>query len=163
MAIWQYCIAKYSLVIGIHILLNTQWKLGNTLLLNRHNRVSSFYWTRGSKLCFLTRFSYFSRYFLILVLQNCYSLIFPLLSRLLGNPISCPVFLYLWHSKVVRCTFPPYFGHKTSGFLEARCSWEPGIRLTIGDLSPFRLLPKVSGINARWANTNHTFLTHKNP
>jgi hypothetical protein len=26
----------------------------------------------------------------------------------------------------------------------------------------FRLLPKVSGANVRWANTNHTFLTHKN-
>jgi hypothetical protein len=27
----------------------------------------------------------------------------------------------------------------------------------------FRLLPKVSGANVRWANANHTFLTHKNP
>ncbi len=27
----------------------------------------------------------------------------------------------------------------------------------------FRLLPKVSGANVRWANVNHTFLTHKNP
>jgi hypothetical protein len=26
----------------------------------------------------------------------------------------------------------------------------------------FRLLPKVSGANVRWANANHTFLTHKN-
>jgi hypothetical protein len=26
----------------------------------------------------------------------------------------------------------------------------------------FRLLPKVSGANLRWANANHTFLTHKN-
>jgi hypothetical protein len=29
--------------------------------------------------------------------------------------------------------------------------------------SPFCLLPKVSGANVRWANANHTFLTHKNP
>ncbi len=43
---------------------------------NRKDRVSSFYWTRGSKLCFLTCFSYFSCYFLILVfLRNCYLLI----------------------------------------------------------------------------------------
>ena len=35
--------------------------------LNRNDRVSRFYWTRGCKLCFLTCFSYFSRYFLILV------------------------------------------------------------------------------------------------
>jgi hypothetical protein len=27
----------------------------------------------------------------------------------------------------------------------------------------FRLLPMVSGANVRWANANHTFLTHKNP
>jgi hypothetical protein len=27
----------------------------------------------------------------------------------------------------------------------------------------FCLLPKVSGANVRWANANHTFLTHKNP
>jgi hypothetical protein len=49
------------------------------------------------------------------------------------------------------------------GFLEARLSWEPGSRLTTIDLSPFHLLPKVSRANVRWANANHTFLTHKNP
>jgi hypothetical protein len=48
-------------------------------------------------------------------------------------------------------------------FLEERCSRETGSGLTTGDLSPFRLLPKVSDANVRWANTNHTFLTHKNP
>jgi hypothetical protein len=49
------------------------------------------------------------------------------------------------------------------GFFKARCSWEPGSRLTTGDLSLFRHLPKVSGANNHWANTNHTFLTHKSP
>ncbi len=49
------------------------------------------------------------------------------------------------------------------GFFEARCLWEPGSRLTTGDYSPFCLLRKVSGVNVRWANANHTFLTHKNP
>jgi hypothetical protein len=49
------------------------------------------------------------------------------------------------------------------GFLEARCLWEPGSRLTTGDLSPFCLLPKVSGANVHWENANHTFLTYKNP
>ncbi len=57
---------------------------------------------------------------------------------------------------------PPYFWHRTRGFLKARCSWEPGSRLTTGDLSPFRLLPKVSGANVLWANANYTFLAHKN-
>jgi hypothetical protein len=48
------------------------------------------------------------------------------------------------------------------GFLEARCSWEPGSGLTTGDFSLFRLLLKVSHANVCLANTNHTFLTHKN-
>jgi hypothetical protein len=113
---------------------------------------------------FLTCFSYFSCYFLILVfLQNCYSLNSSRLSRLHGNPISC----------LVSCTFctlswyivnaPPYFWHRMLGFLEGRCSWEPGSRLTTGDLSSFCLSPKVSGASIRWANANHTFLTHTNP
>jgi hypothetical protein len=49
------------------------------------------------------------------------------------------------------------------GFLKARRPWEPGSRLTTGDFSLFRLSPKVSGVNVHWANTTHTFLTHKNP
>ncbi len=75
MAIWGSCIPKYSLAIGVHVSLNARWGFGDILLLNRNDRVSSFYLTRGSKLCFLTYFSYFSWYFLILVfLQNCYFL-----------------------------------------------------------------------------------------
>ncbi len=58
---------------------------------------------------------------------------------------------------------PPYFWHKMHGFLEARRLQEPGSRLTTSYLSPFCLLPKVSGANVHWANANHTFLTHKNP
>ncbi len=157
-------IAKYSLAIGVHVLLNAHWRFGDTLSLNRNDRVSSFYWTRGSNLCFLTRFSYFSCYFLILVfLQNCYSLISLRLSWLHQNPITSPIFLYLWHSEVVCCTWAPTFWHRPRGFFEARRLWEPGSRLTTGDLSPFRLLPKVSGANVRLANANCTFLTHKNP
>jgi hypothetical protein len=57
---------------------------------------------------------------------------------------------------------PQYFWHRTHGFLIARRSWKPGSRLTTGDFSPFHLSPKVSGANVRWANANHTFLTHKN-
>jgi hypothetical protein len=58
---------------------------------------------------------------------------------------------------------PPYFWHRTHGFLEARCSWEPGSSFTTGDLFSFCLMPKVSGTNVRWTNSNHTFLAHKNP
>ncbi len=81
LAIWQQPIAKHSLAI-----------LATSYCLNRNNRVSSFYKTRGSKLCFLTYFFYFSRYFHILKFsQNCYSLISSCLSRLHGNLISHPV------------------------------------------------------------------------
>jgi hypothetical protein len=65
LAIWRHPIAKHSLAI-----------MATTYCLNRNNRVSSFYWTRGSKLCFLTCFFYFSCYFHILVFSlNCYILI----------------------------------------------------------------------------------------
>ncbi len=117
-----------------------------------------------SKLCFLTCFSYFScNFFYLVFLQNRYSLISLHLSWLHENPISHPI----------SCTFgtpswyvvhaPPYFWHRTHGFLKARCLLEPDSRLTTGDLSPFRILPKVSGANVHWANVNHTILTHKNP
>ncbi len=58
---------------------------------------------------------------------------------------------------------PHVSGTEHIGYFEARHSWEPGSRLTTGEFSPFRLSPKVSGANLHWANTNHTFLTHKNP
>ncbi len=111
LAIWQQPIAKHSLAI-----LATSF-----YCLNRNNRVSSFCKTRGSKLCFLTRFSYFSCYFHILVFsRNHYLRISSRLSRLHRNPVSCPV----------SCTFstpswyvvhaPPYFWHRMRGVLEAR-------------------------------------------
>jgi hypothetical protein len=113
---------------------------------------------------FLTCFSYFSRYFHILVfLLNRYLLISSRLSRLHGNPISCPVSCTLGTVSWYVVHVPPCFWHKTHGFLKARRSWEPGSRLTTGEFSPFCLLPKVSHANVRWTNTNHSFLTHKNP
>ncbi len=133
--------------------------------LNRNYRVSSFYKTRGgSKLCFLTCFSYFSCYLLYLVFsQNCYSLISFLLSWQHGSPTSCPIShtfgTLSWY--VIHAL--PYFWHRTRRFLEARHSWEPGSRLTASDLSPFHLLLKVSAAIVHWVNTNHTFLAHKNP
>jgi hypothetical protein len=81
MAIWQSGIAKYMLAI-----------LATSYHLNRKDRVSNFYWTKGSKQCFLTCFSYFIRYFRILVFsRNRYLLISSRLSRLYWNLISCPV------------------------------------------------------------------------
>jgi hypothetical protein len=128
MAIWQSCIAKYLLAIWRYFIakcLRAIWQhpipkhtlaiLATSYCLNRNNRNSSFYKTRGSKLCFLTCFSYFSRYFHILVfLRNCYLLIFLRLSWLHGNPISHSIFLCLWHSKLVCCTCVPIFLAQTA-------------------------------------------------
>jgi hypothetical protein len=152
-AIWQNPIAKHALAISM-----------TSYCLNRHNRGSSFYWTRGSKQCFLTCFSHFSCYFLILVfLQNCYSLISLRLFWLHGNPISCPVSCIFGTPSSYVVHAPPYFWHRMCGFLEARRLWKPGSRPTTSDFSPFHLLPKVSGANVNWGNANHTFLTHQNP
>jgi hypothetical protein len=66
--------------------------LATTYRLNENNRVSSLYWTRGSKQCFLTCFSYFSCYFCILVFsRDRYLLISSRLSWLHGNPFSHPI------------------------------------------------------------------------
>jgi hypothetical protein len=119
--------------------------------LSRNNRVSSFYWTRWNKLCFLTCFSYFSCYFHILVFsRNNYLLNFfvPFLAARESDFLSR--FLYHWHSKLVVVHAPPYFWHRTCRFLEARRLWEPGSSITTSEFSPFHLLPKVSGANVRW-------------
>ncbi len=152
MAIWQHPIAKHMLAI-----------LATSHCLNRNDRVSSFYWTRGSKLCFLTCFSYFSRYlfssiFAKSLLTNFFA---PFLAAWESDFLSR--FSYLWHSKMVRLHAPPYFWHRMHGFLEARCSWEPGSQLTTSDFSPFRLLPKVSGANVRWTECKSYFSCSPNP
>ncbi len=169
MAIWRSCIAKYLLVswryfiakftraiwwhrIAKHTLANWQQPIAKYSLaisatfycLNRNNRVSSFYKTRGSKLCFLTCFSYFSCYFHILVfLQNRYLINFlaPFLAAQEFNVLSR--FLYLGTPSWYVVHAPPYFWHRTCGFLEARCSWEPGSRLTTSKFFP--LLPFAKG------------------
>ncbi len=121
--------------------------LASFLSLSSNNRVSSFYWTRGSKLCFLTCFSYFSCYFLILVfLWTRYLLVYLHLSWLHGNLISCPIFSYLWHSEVVHCTCTPCFWHRLHGFLKARRSRESGSRLTTGF---FPFLPFAKGFSCK--------------
>jgi hypothetical protein len=145
MAIWRHPIAKCMLAIwGQPIAKHSLAILATSHCLNRNNRVSSFYKTRGIKLCFLTCFSYFSRYFHILVfLQNCNVLI-----------SSCP-FLAAWESDFLsRFSYlgtpswyvvhvPPCFWLRTHGFLEVKRSWEPGSRLTTGEIFPF--LPFAKG------------------
>ncbi len=135
--------------------------MASSLLLSSNDRVSSFYWIIGSKHYFLTSFSKVNCYFLILVfLQNCYLLVSLCLSWLHGNPISSPIFSYLWDSKVLHRTYAPIFLAHITCFLEARCSREPGTRISTGFLSPFHLLPKVSHANVPWAIVNHNFSSH---
>ncbi len=141
--------------------LNAHWQFGDILLLSRNDRISSFYWIRGSKHCFLTSFSNPNRYFLFLVfLHNCYSLVSLRLSRLCRNPISHPIFLIPLVLRGPRHTCAPIFLAHITHFLKARCSWEPGTRISTGFLSLFCLSPKVSHANVIWAITNHTFSSH---
>jgi hypothetical protein len=94
------------------MLLNSCWWFGDILLLSSNNRFCSFNWIRGSKHFFLTCFSNLNCYILILTfLRNCYLLVSSRLSRLRKNPISHPVFLYLWNSKYHVVHAPPYFWH----------------------------------------------------
>jgi hypothetical protein len=143
----------------VFISLNAHWKFGDILLLSSNNRVSSFYLIRGSQHCFLTSCSYLNRYFLFLVFShNCYLLVSLRLFWLHGNPISCPFFSYLWYSKVPRRMCTPIFLVHMKRFLKARCSLEPGIRISTSFLSPFRLLPKVSHAYVHWALRSIPFL-----
>jgi hypothetical protein len=132
--------------------------------LNRNDRVSSFYWTRGRKQCFLTCFSYFSCYFLILVfLQNHYLLFSLCLSWLHGNPISHPISRTIGTPSKYIVHAPPCFWNRTRGFLKARRSWEPGSSHTTAKFSLFRLLPKVSAVNARWTEHDSYLSYSQNP
>ncbi len=121
--------------------------ISNILLLSSNDRICSFNWIRGSKHCFLTSFSNLYCYYLFLVfLQNCYLLVSSHLSRLRGTPISYPAFIP-FVLQIPRCTCTPIFLAHMTHFLKARCSWEPGTRISTGFLSPLRLLPKVSHAN----------------
>jgi hypothetical protein len=143
------------------MLLNARWWFGNILTLSSNDRISSFYWIRGSKHCFLTSFSNLNRYFLFLVfLRNCYFLVSSCLSRLRGNPISHPVYFIPFILWVPRCTWVPIFLAHITCFLEARHLWKPGTRISTGFLPPFRLSPKVSHAKVYWEHTNHSFSSH---
>ncbi len=92
------------------------------------------------------------------------TIFFLRLSRLHGNPISCPVSPTIGTPSQYIVHVPPYFWHRMRGFLEARCSWEPCSSLTTGEFSTFCLLLKVSGANVRWTECK-SYLSYslKNP
>ncbi len=99
--------------------LNSHWQFGNILLLSSDNRICSFNWIRGGKHCFLTTFSNLNCYFLFLVFsRNCYLLVSSRFSQLRKNPISHPIFLYLWYSEYHVLHALPYFWHVWCVFLK---------------------------------------------
>ncbi len=94
------------------MLLNARWLFGDILLLSRNNRISSFYWIRGSKNCFLTSFSNLYCFFLFLVFfaeALLTSFFAPFLAA--RESIFSSHFLYLWFSKYHLVHAPPYFWH----------------------------------------------------
>ncbi len=145
------------------MLLNSRWGFGDILLLSSNDRICGFNWIRGSKHCFLTSFSNLYRNFLFLVfLWNRYLLVSLHLCQLRRNPISHPVFIP-FVLRIPRRTCAPIFLAHITGFLNLRCLWEPGTRMSTGLLSLFRLSQKVSHANVRWAIASHTFSSHINP
>ncbi len=110
LAIWHYFVAKCMLAIWRHLIPKHMLALlATSYCLNRNDRVRSFYWTRGSKLCFLTCFSYFSFYFFSSIfaktlLTNFFA---PFFAAWEFN--FSARFLYLWHSELVCRTCAPIF------------------------------------------------------
>ncbi len=175
MAIWQLWIAKYLLAIWLCLIAKCSlviWQqpiakhmltiLANSYCLNRNNRVSSIYWTRGSKLCFLTCFSYLSCYFHILVfLQNCYSLnISCTFLGCTGIQFLVPFLVPLALRASTLYMHPHISGTERVGFSkqDARGNLVVASLPVNFPLSTFcrRFLVQTSvGLNA-----NHTFLTH---
>ncbi len=142
------------------MLLNAHWQFGDILLLSSNNKISSFYWIRGSKYCFLTSFSNLYCYILFLVFSwDRYLLVSSHLSRLCGKLISHPVFIPFILRIPHRTCAPIFLAHMVH-FLEARRWWEPGTRISTSFISPFRLLLKVSHANVHCAIVNHTFSSH---
>jgi hypothetical protein len=101
---------------------------------------------------FLTRFSYFSCYFLILVLlRNHYLLISSRPFSAARESDFSSHFSYLWHyKKVVRFTCAP--------ICQAKRAWVSQSKTISAFCRRFFFCA-----NVRWANTNHSFLNHKNP
>ncbi len=153
MAIWRLWIVEWLLAIWLYLIAEHMLAILATFYcLNRNNRVSSFYKTRGSKLWFLICFSYFSSYFHILVfLQNCYLLISSPFFWLHGNPISRPVSRTIGTPSYYVVHAPPYISStERVGFSKQDTHGNLVVASlpVIFPLSPF--LPKVSGANVCW-------------
>jgi hypothetical protein len=125
--------------------------LGTSYHLNRNDRVSSFYWNRGSKLCFLTCFSYFSCYFCILIFsQNHYLLICLLLSWLHGNPIFVPFLVPLALQASTSYMRPHNSGTECVDFSKQDARGNLVVASLPVNFPCSAFLPKVSCANVHW-------------
>jgi hypothetical protein len=123
----------------------------SSLLLSSYNRLSSFCWTRGSKNCVLTSFSYISCYFLILRFSHSFYFLVSLqLSWLHENwiPLSC--FLIPWALQGIVLYMHPISGTGHAVSLGVRLLWDPGSRLSTRLFSHSHSLLNVSGANVHW-------------
>ncbi len=135
----------------------------SSLSLSSNYRVGCFCWTRGTIHGFLTSFSYFSHYFLILDFLHCHYLFVSLChSWLHWNQIPFSCFLIPWALRgSVWYMRPHVSGTDCTVSLRARLSWDPGSRLSTGLFSHFHSLPKVSGVNVHWTIADYTFLVNE--
>jgi hypothetical protein len=121
------------------MLLNYTGNLATSLSLSSSDRICSFIWIRGSKHCFLTSFSNIYRYFLFLVFWQCrYLLVSCTFLGCVGLRFLIPFFLP-FVLRIPCCTCTPMFLEHITHFLEVRCLWKPGTRISTIILSPFRL------------------------
>jgi hypothetical protein len=85
------------------------------------------------------------------------------LSRLHRNQISRPISCTLALQAGMSYMRPHVTGTERMGFLKQDACGNLVVDPLPVKISPFHLLPKVSGANVCWTNANHTFLTHKIP
>ncbi len=139
--------------------------LANSYRLNRNDRVSSFYWTRGGKQCFLTCFSYFSRYFHILIfLRNHYLLIsFCSFLGCTGNQFFVPFLIPLALRASTLYMRPHVSGTECVGFSKQDTRGNLVVASLPVNFPFYAFCQRYLVWMSVGLNTIHTFLSHKKP
>jgi hypothetical protein len=102
----------------------------SSLLLSSNNKVSSFCWTRESQHSFLTNFSYFCCYFLIIVFgQLLLSSFFVPFLAAWKSDLSFPVSHTSGTLRYCIVHAPLCFWHRLHCFSWSKTLWDPGSRL----------------------------------
>jgi hypothetical protein len=123
--------------------------LASSLLHSSYDRVDSFYWIRGSKLCFLTSFLLLS-YSRIFAWPLLTSFLVPFLAAQESNFLSH--FFKPWTLPGSMLYVHPHIsGACHACFLRARHLWDPVSGLSTRFFSHLSSLTKVSGANVQWA------------